>query len=59
MEEVDRHHIAKERFANEIAKALYHHAHAFHPKVFERIAAEIPKDLRSHPVPEIGRLIAV
>ena len=79
MEEADRHHIAKERFANEIAKALYHHAHAnlferliiiappkilgklrkaFHPEVLERIAAEIPKELTSHPVPEIGKLIA-
>ena len=27
MEEVDWHHIAKERFANEIAEALYRHAH--------------------------------
>ncbi len=79
MEEADWHHIAKERFANEIAKALYHHAHAnlferlviiappkilgklrkaFHPEVLERIAAEIPKELTSHPVPEIGKLIA-
>ncbi len=79
MEEADWHHIAKERFANEIAKALYHHAHAnlferliiiappkilgklrkaFHPEVLERIAAEIPKELTSHPVSEIGKLIA-
>jgi len=79
MEEVDWHHIAKERFANEIAKALYHHAHAnlferliiiappkilgklrkaFHPEVLERIAAEIPKELTSHPVSEIGKLVA-
>jgi protein required for attachment to host cells len=28
MEEVDWHHIAKERFANEIAEELYRHAHA-------------------------------
>lgn len=31
---------------------------AFHPEVLERIAAEIPKELTSHPVPEIGKLIA-
>lgn len=79
MEEADWHHIAKERFANEIAKALYRHAHAnlfeklviiappkilgklrkaFHPEVIDRIAAEIPKELTSHPVSEIGRLVA-
>jgi protein required for attachment to host cells len=79
MEEADWHHIAKERFANEIAKALDHHAHAnlferliiiappkilgklrkaFHPEVLERIAAEIPKELTSHPVSEIGKLVA-
>jgi protein required for attachment to host cells len=79
MEEADWHHLAKERFANEIAKALYHHAHAnlferliiiapprilgklrkaFHPEVLERIAAEIPKELTSHPVSEIGKLVA-
>jgi protein required for attachment to host cells len=71
MEEVDWHHIAKERFAKEIAEALYHHAHAnlfdrliiiappkilgqlrkmFHVEVIARIAAEIPKELTSHPV---------
>jgi protein required for attachment to host cells len=79
MEEVDWHHIAKERFANEIAKALYHHAHAnrfdrliiiappkilgqlrkaFHAEVVARIAAEIPKELTSHPISEIGKLVA-
>jgi protein required for attachment to host cells len=79
MEEADWHHLAKERFANEIAKALYHHAHAnlferliiiapprilgklrkaFHPEVLERIAAEITKELTSHPVSEIGKLVA-
>ncbi len=31
---------------------------AFHPEVLERIAAEIPKELTSHPVSEIGKLIA-
>jgi protein required for attachment to host cells len=79
MEETDWHHIAKERFASEIAKALYRHAHAnlferlviiappkilgklrkaFHPEVVARIAAEIPKELTSHPVSEIGKLVA-
>jgi protein required for attachment to host cells len=28
MEEVDWHHLAKERFADELAEALYRHAHA-------------------------------
>jgi len=79
MEEVDWHHLAKERFANEIAEALYRHAHAnhfetliiiappkilgnlrklFHAEVIDRIAAEIPKQLTSHPVSEIEKLIA-
>src|SRR5258707_2687510 len=79
MEEADWHHIANERFASEIAKALYRHAHAnlferlviiappkilgklrkaFHPEVVARIAAEIPKELTSHPVSEIGKLVA-
>jgi protein required for attachment to host cells len=79
MEEVDWHHIAKERFAGELADALYRHAHAnlfdrlviiappkilgnlrkaFHPEVAERVAAEIPKELTSHPVAEIERLMA-
>jgi protein required for attachment to host cells len=34
MEEVDWHHLAKERFAREPAEALYHHAHA---NRFERL----------------------
>jgi len=79
MEEVDWHHLAKERFAHELAEALYRHAHAnrfeklviiappkilgdlrraFHGEVIDRIAAEIPKELTSHPVAEIERLIA-
>jgi len=79
MEEVDWHHIAKERFANEIAKALYHHAHAnlfdrliiiappkilgqlrkaFHAEVVARTAAEIPKEVTSHPISEIWKLVA-
>ncbi|WP_051677340.1 host attachment family protein [Bradyrhizobium sp. URHD0069] len=39
MEEVDWHHIAKERFANEIAKALYQHAHA---NLFDRLIIIAP-----------------
>jgi protein required for attachment to host cells len=79
MEEADWHHIAKERFADEIARALYRRAHAnvfdrlvviappkilgqlrkaFHREVVDRIAAEIPRDLTSHPLPEIAKLIA-
>jgi protein required for attachment to host cells len=79
MEEVDWHYLAKERFADELAEALYRHAHAnlfdrlviiappkilgnlrkdFHAEVAGRIAAEIPKELTSHPVAEIARLIA-
>jgi protein required for attachment to host cells len=79
VEEVDWHHIAKERFAGEIAQALYRHAHdnrfeklvviapakvlgtlrkAFHAEVVDRIVGEIPKELTSHPIPQIERLIA-
>jgi protein required for attachment to host cells len=79
MEEVDWHHLVQERFANEIAEALYRHAHAnrfdslviiapakilgnlrkaFHAEVVERIVAEIPKELTSHPIPEIEKLVA-
>jgi protein required for attachment to host cells len=78
MEEVDC-HLAKERFADELAEALYRYAHAdgfqrlviiappkilgnlrraFHAEVLDRIAAEIPKELTTHPVAEIGKLIA-
>src|SRR5882672_12568334 len=79
MEEADWHYLAKERFAGELADALYRHAHAnlfdklvivappkilgnlrkaLHPEVAERVAAEIPKELTSHPVAEIERLVA-
>jgi protein required for attachment to host cells len=79
MEEVDWHHLEKERFANEVAEALYRHAHAnrfdslviiappkilgnlrkaFHAEVTDRIKAEIPKELTSHPVSEIEKLVA-
>jgi protein required for attachment to host cells len=79
MEEADWHHIAKKRFAVELAEALYRHAHAnhfdkliiiappkvlgnlrkaFHAEVADRITAEIPKQLTSHPVSEIEKLLA-
>jgi protein required for attachment to host cells len=79
MEETDWHNIAEERFAGELADALYRHAHAnlfeklvivappkvlgtlrkaLHAEVAERVAAEVPKELTSHPVAEIERLIA-
>jgi protein required for attachment to host cells len=79
MEEVDWHHLAKERFANDVAEALYRHAHAnrfeelvivappkilgnlrkvLHAEVVDLIAAEIPKDLTTHPLSEIEKLIA-
>ena len=31
---------------------------AFHAEVAERVAAEIPKELTSHPIAEIERLVA-
>ena len=79
MEEVDWHDIAKERFAVELAEALYRHAHAnhfnelvviappkilgnlrkaFHAEVADRVTAEIPKVLTSHPISEIEKLLA-
>jgi protein required for attachment to host cells len=79
VEEADWHYIAKERFAGDIAQALYRHAHdhqfeeliivappkilgnlrkAFHEEVTDRIVGEIPKELTSHPVPQIEKLIA-
>ena len=79
MEEANWHYLAKERFAGELADALYRHVHAnlfdklviiappkilgnlrkaFHAEVAERVAGEIPKELTSHPVAEIERLLA-
>jgi protein required for attachment to host cells len=79
MEEADWHHIAKERFADELAEVLYRYAHAdrfekliviappkvlgnlrkaFHAEVADRIVAEIPKELTSHTIPEIEKLVA-
>jgi protein required for attachment to host cells len=78
MEETDWHHIGEERFAGELAEALYRYAHAdlfdklviiappkvlgnlrkaLHAEVTARIAAEIPKELTSHPVAEIERIV--
>jgi protein required for attachment to host cells len=31
---------------------------AFHAEVTDKIVAEIPKELTSHPIPQIERLIA-
>jgi protein required for attachment to host cells len=80
VEEVDWHYLAKERFADVIADALYRHAHdnrfaklviiappkilgnlrrAFHREVIDRIVGEIPKELTSHPLPQIEKLLAV
>jgi protein required for attachment to host cells len=79
VEEVDWHHIAKERFAGEIAEALYRHAHdnkfeklvvvapakvlgtlrkAFHAEVADKVVGEISKELTSHPISQIEKLIA-
>ncbi|MBR1126456.1 host attachment protein [Bradyrhizobium lablabi] len=79
MEEADWHHLEKERFADQLAEALYRYAHdnrfeelivvappkvlgslrkAFHSKVTDRIVAEIPKEMTSHPIAEIERHIA-
>jgi len=79
MEETDWHDIAEERFAGELAEALYRHAHAnlfeelviiapprvlgnlrkfLHAEVAARVTGEIPKELTSHPVAEIERLVA-
>lgn len=79
MEETDWHHLAEERFADELAEALYRHAHAnlfeklvivappkvlgnlrksFHAAVSARVTGEIPKELTSHPIAEIERLLA-
>jgi len=79
MEETDWHHMAEERFAGELADALYRRAHAnlfeklviiappkvlgdlrksLHAEVIARVTGEIPKELTSHPVAEIERLVA-
>jgi protein required for attachment to host cells len=59
MEEVDWHHLAKERFAHEIADALYRHAHA---NLFERLVIIAPPrilgNLRKAFHPEVADRIA-
>ena len=40
------------------AKVLGNLRHAFHAEVTERIVGEIPKELTSHPIPDIERLMA-
>jgi protein required for attachment to host cells len=79
MEETDWHQLAEDRFAQEIANALYRSAHeqrfsalvviappkvlgtlrqTFHKEVTTRLIAEVPKDLTSHPIPEISRMLS-
>ena len=74
----DWHQLAEDRFAAEIADALYRLAHAnrfkdlvviappkvlgtlrkaFHKEVVDRIREEIPKELTTHRVQEIARLL--
>ena len=78
VEPTDWHQLTEERFAKDIAAALYRRAHAgrfdklvvvappkvlgvlrkeMHKEVTERITAELPKELTSHPVSEIEKLI--
>jgi len=78
VEETDWHQQAEDRFASEVADALYRKSHdqnfqrlivvapprtlgtmrtAFRKEVAQKITAEIPKDLTSHPVPEIARFL--
>jgi len=78
VEETDWHQQAEDRFATEVADALYRKSHdqnfqrlivvapprtlgtmrtAFRKEVAQKITAEIPKDLTSHPVPEIARFL--
>ena len=40
------------------AKVLGNLRQAFHAEVTERIVGEVPKELTSHPIPEIERLMA-
>jgi protein required for attachment to host cells len=79
MEETDWHQLAEDRFADDIADALYRMAHAnqfdelvvvappkvlgilrgaWHKEVASRIVAEVPKDLTTHSVPEVTRLLS-
>ena len=79
VEQTDWHQLAEDRFAKDIAAALYRRAHAgrfdklvvvappnvlgvlrkeMHKEVTARITAELPKELTSHPVSEIEKLLA-
>jgi protein required for attachment to host cells len=79
MEETDWHQLAEDRFAGDIAEALYRMAHAqqfeelvvvappkvlgilrgaWHKEVSSRIVAEVPKDLTTHSVTEVNRLLS-
>ncbi len=78
MEETDWHQLAEDRFADDIADALYRMAHAqqfdelvvvappkvlgilrgaWHKEVSSRIVAEVPKDLTTHSIPEVSKLL--
>jgi protein required for attachment to host cells len=78
MEQTDFHQQAEDRFAVDIAEALYKKSYiqdfqhlivvappralgtmrnALRKEVAQKITAEIAKDLTSHPVPEIARLL--
>lgn len=79
VEQTDWHQLAEDRFAKDIAEALYRRAHAnqfdklivvapprtlgelrkaFHKEVSDRITGEVPKELTSHPVHEIEKVLA-
>ncbi len=79
MEETDWHQLAEDRFADDIADALYRMAHAqqfdelvvvappkvlgilrgaWHKEVSSRIVAEVPKDLTTHSIPEVSKLLS-
>ena len=78
VEQTDWHQQAEDRFATEVAAALYKKSHDqtfqhlivvappralgtmridLRKEVAQKITAEIAKDLTSHPVPEIARLL--
>ncbi len=78
VEQTDWHQIAEDRFAEEVATALYRGAQqgryqrlvivappktlgvlrkALHKTVADKVVAELPKDLTSHPVQDIERLL--
>lgn len=79
IEETDWHQLGEQRFAAEIATALYRMVNAdpalsivvvappkamgdlrkaFHPQVAARVAGELPKELTSHALPDIEKVLA-